>query len=70
MFIILPIIIMFLTATTLIILRFMRPTFKYPWLVAAAGAIFGFASIFIWQIDLPQRVSLDAWQPVTHFNYL
>jgi hypothetical protein len=68
MFIILPIIIMFLTATTLIILRFMRPTFKYPWLVAAAGAIFGFASIFIWQIDLPQRVSLDAWQPVTHFN--
>jgi hypothetical protein len=69
MFIILPIIIMFLTATTLIILRFMRPTFKYPWLVAAAGAIFGFASIFLWQIDLHQRVSLVAWQPITLFSF-
>src|SRR5512140_196179 len=67
--ILLPVILMLLAALALIGLRFLRPQFKYTWIVAATGAIFSFISVFLWRIHFPQTVSLPPWQPVTVFHY-
>ncbi|MBA4379263.1 MAG: hypothetical protein C0393_00980 [Anaerolinea sp.] len=40
MFILLPVIFLFLTALALLILRWLRPGFAYAWLVVASGACF------------------------------
>jgi hypothetical protein len=69
MLILLPVILMLLTALTLLILRFARPKFKYPWMLAAGGATLAFASVFLWQIRLPQSIFLPPWQPATVFSY-
>jgi len=69
MFILLPIIVMLLTALTLMLLRFVRPNFKYPWILAAGGATLALIGIFLWHIRLPQSISLAPWQPVTLFFF-
>ena len=69
MFILLPLILMLLTAVTLIILRFVRPNFKYSWMLAAGGATLALIGIFLWHIRLPQSISLAPWQPVTLFFF-
>ena len=60
---------MLLTALALLILRFTRPNFKYPWMLAAGGATLALASVFLWQIHFPQNISLPPWQPVTAFLF-
>jgi hypothetical protein len=69
MIIFLPVALMLLTALTLVILRFARPGFKYPWMVAIGGATLAFASVLAWQIDFPKSFSLPPWQPSTVFRY-
>jgi hypothetical protein len=69
MFILLPILLMLLTALTLILMRFVRPNFKYPWMVAAGGATLALICIFLWRIRLPQSISLASWQPMTLFFF-
>jgi hypothetical protein len=69
MFIILPIALMLLTALTLIVLRFVRPNFKYPWILAAGGMTLALIGIFLWQMRLPQSIALAPWQPVTLFFF-
>ncbi len=69
MFILLPIVLMLLTALTLILLRFVRPNFKYPWMLAVGGATLALIGVFLWHIRLPQSISLTPWQPVTLFFF-
>lgn len=69
MLILLPVILMLLTALTLILLRFTRPNFKYPWMLAAGGGTLSLVAVFLWQIRFPGSVSLPPWQPVTVFFY-
>jgi hypothetical protein len=61
---------MLLTALALLILRFARPTFKYPWMLASGGATLALASVFLWQIHFPQSISLPSWQLVTASLYI
>ena len=70
MLIFLPVILMFLTALALLILHFVQPKFKYPWILASAGATLAFASVFLWQIHFPQSISLPSWQLLTAFLYV
>ncbi len=70
MLILLPVILMFLTALVLIILRLIQPKFKYPWMLAAGGATLALASVFLWQIHFPASISLPSWQLVTAFVYV
>src|SRR5450759_4768863 len=65
----LPPVVMLLTAVTLILLRFVRPNFKYPWMLAVGGATLALAGIFLWHIRLSQSISLTPWQPVTLFFF-
>jgi hypothetical protein len=67
MLIFLPVILMLLTALALVLIRFARPRFKYPWMVATGGATLALFSVFLWQIHFPQIISLPPWQPVTLF---
>jgi hypothetical protein len=69
MLILLPIILLVLTALTLVILRLARPNFKYSWLIAAGGAILALAAVFLWQLRLPQFLTLPAWQLQEFFSY-
>lgn len=69
MLILLPVILLLLTALTLLILRLARPDFRFNWLIAAGGAFLAWMSVFLWQIRLPQTLSLPPWQPQTLFTY-
>lgn len=68
--ILLPVILLFFTALALLFLRFARPKFKYPWILAAGGATLAFVSVFLWQMHFPQSISLPSWQLVTAFIYV
>jgi hypothetical protein len=70
MLILLPVILMFLTALALLVLRFARPKFKYPWILASGGATLALASVFLWQMHFPQSISLPSWQLVTTVLYV
>ena len=69
MLIFLPIILMLLTALGLLILHYARPAFKYPWMLAAGGTTLAFISVGLWQIRLPQNITLPPWQPSDVFKY-
>jgi hypothetical protein len=69
MLILLPIFLLLLTALTLILLRFVRPNFRYPWILAMGGATLALIGIFLLHIRLPQSISLAPWQPVTLFFF-
>jgi hypothetical protein len=70
MLILLPVILMLLTALAIFFLRLVQPKFKYPWMLAAGGAILALASVFLWQIHFPQSISLPTWQLVATFSYV
>jgi hypothetical protein len=69
MVILLPVLVLLLAAITLVILRFARPDFKYPWLIAAIGATMAFIGLFFWHIRFPASISLPPWQPATVFLF-
>jgi len=70
MLILLPSILLAATAFTLVILRLIRPAFRFIWLVAASGSILTLATVLLWQIHLPQFVALPAWhlQPLFYYS--
>ena len=67
MFILITILILFLTALTLLVLRFFAPQFRYSWVIATAGAFVGWISVFIWQMQMPITLQFSIWQPSTLF---
>ena len=67
MLFILPVTLMFLVALALLVVSVIRPNFKYPWLLAAGGAMLAFISVFLWRIRFPQSVTLPFWQAGTSF---
>lgn len=70
MLILLPVILMFMTALALLVLRFAQPKFKYPWILASGGATLALGCVLLWQIHFPQSISLPSWQLVTTFLYV
>jgi hypothetical protein len=58
-----------LTAITLLILRFTRPDFRYPWTIAAGGSLVALLAVFLSHLQLPQTVSPVVWGPRAVFPY-
>jgi hypothetical protein len=69
MYILLPVVLLLLTALTLILLRFLRPRFKYPWIVAVGGATLSLIGTFLWHNHFPLSISLTSWQPLMGFAF-
>ncbi|HKY54190.1 MAG TPA: hypothetical protein VJM08_07795 [Anaerolineales bacterium] len=68
MLILITILILFLTALTLLILRFFLPEFRYSWVIATVGSLAGWISVFAWQIEMPISLQFSIWQPSTLFS--
>lgn len=68
MLILITIIILFLTALALLLLRLFNPDFRFSWLLAATGAFLAWLSVFFWHLDMPLVLTLPSWQPTTLFT--
>jgi hypothetical protein len=67
MLIILTVFFLFLVALTLVVVYWVRPEFRYTWLIAAGGALVGWVSVLIWQFRLPLIFQLPRWEPASLF---
>jgi hypothetical protein len=68
MYILLTVLILFLTALGLVSLRLMRPDFQFAWLFAISGALVTWLGVLLWQIRMPLLFFLPGWQPATLFT--
>jgi hypothetical protein len=59
----LPIFILVLTGLLLIVVRLIRPRFKFYWLIAAFGALLVWSLLLISRSSIPNTVSLLTWLP-------
>lgn len=66
--ILITILLLFITALSLLLLRLFRPNFRYAWMFAVVGAFFAWLSVFYWQLDMPVMLSLPSWQPAILFT--
>jgi hypothetical protein len=67
MLILVPVLLLFLTALTIVILQIMRPEFRFTWLTAVGGALLAWISVLLWQTDMPFSFNLQIWKPVSLF---
>jgi len=63
MFIILTVLFLFLAALSLVVIYWMRPEFRYAWLIAMGGAFTSWVSALVWQFRLPLTFQLPRWEP-------
>ena len=68
MFILLTVTTLLITAIALLLLRLTAPNFRYNWLIAAGGAILGWISVFVWQLQMPLSIKFPTWQPEVLFS--
>ena len=67
MLIILTVLFLFLVALALLVLSWMRPEFRYGWLIAAGGALVGWGSVLAWRFQIPLIFQLPRWEPASLF---
>jgi len=67
MFILLTVLILFLTALTILIMSWARRDFRSAWLIATGGTFLAWLSVLLWQVRLPVLFSLSVWQPRSLF---
>ncbi len=65
----LPVIVLIVTALTILVLYFLRPSFKYFWIIALVGSFLAFVGVFLWKVQFPDMVSLLPWLPKSLFSY-
>jgi hypothetical protein len=63
MLILIPSLILFLTAFTLMVLRAVRPTFRFGWLTAVGASILALLIVIFMQGRMPLEFSLPPWKP-------
>jgi len=69
MLIILPVLILMATSIILVFLIFIKPGFRFHWLIAMLGALLSLFAVFLWQTKIPFTFSLTAWTPQALFLY-
>ena len=67
MLILITVLILFLTALSLLLLRLFRPDFRYSWILSVAGAFLAWISVLAWRFSMPIVLSLPSWQPALLF---
>ncbi|MCJ7433811.1 MAG: hypothetical protein MUO77_10025 [Anaerolineales bacterium] len=61
------VLVLFIAALALVILRVMRPDFRPAWLIAVGSALLAWLMIFFWQLQMPISFQLPPWQPASLF---
>ena len=64
MFIFITITVLLLTAIGLLGLQLTPPATRYSWVIATVGALAGWVSVFLWQLQIPLALQLPGWEPV------
>lgn len=59
----LPVVLLLLAALGIILLRQLRPSIGYSWLIAAVGGLLTVASVIFLRWQLPLQIVLDQWRP-------
>ncbi len=57
-----------LIAFSMILIHWMRPNFRYFWLIAFSGAFITWISVLLWRFNLPIELVLPAWEPQQLFS--
>lgn len=61
MFILITILFLFAAALALAIFQIAQPNYRFGWLVAAGGSVLAWAGVLLWQVRIPIRLQLPAW---------
>jgi hypothetical protein len=69
MLFLIPILVIFLTATVILMIRLLRPFFRFHWIIAVGGMTLSTVILFILHFFLPQNLVLLPWQPVSIFFF-
>lgn len=68
LFPLLPSIILVLFAGIILVLRLVRPNFRYFWLLAVGGSLLAWLSVLILRFWLPATLDILVWQPTSLFS--
>src|SRR5512142_465762 len=63
MLILITVVLLFATALALLILRLVRPQFRFTWLIAVGATFLAWMSVLLWRPALPLSMSLGSWEP-------
>ena len=63
MFILVTVVLLFVTALALLVLRLVRPQFRFAWLIAVGATFLAWITVFVWRPLLPLSLSFGAWEP-------
>jgi hypothetical protein len=61
MFILITILFLFAAALALAIFQVTQPNYRFGWLIAAGGSVLAWASVLLWQAQMPIALQLPAW---------
>lgn len=65
----LPVIVLIVTALTILVLYFLKVRGKYFWIIALVGSLLALVGVFLWKVHFPDAVSLLPWLPKNIFSY-
>ncbi len=68
MFILITVVLLFGTALALLLLRLLRPQFRFAWLIAVGTTFLAWISVVLWRPLLPLSLVLHSWQPADLFR--
>ncbi|NWF63534.1 MAG: hypothetical protein HXY38_04430 [Chloroflexi bacterium] len=68
MLILVPFLLMMITALALVVLRVTQPEARYAWLAAASGGMLAFISVFVWLAQMPMDLMFAIWRPQNIFQ--
>jgi hypothetical protein len=68
MFILITTFLLFATALALVLLRVLRPEFRFAWLIAVALVFLTLVTLFLWLPQLPISLDLPSWKPADLFS--
>lgn len=63
MFLLIPIVLMAATTLALLVLRAMRPQFRFAWLMAVGATFLAWIGVLFWRTGLPLSLSFGSWGP-------
>ncbi len=64
MFIVITGAVMFAATVALLVLRLVRPQFRFSWLIAVGSTFLAWITVLLWRAELPLSISFGQWAPI------